>query len=259
MERETLYKYLDLDGALAMLKKKNIQFTNATQFNDPFDCHPYLLEFVNTKAELQSGRITPFYLPQVAEARLSATRDCTWLCCLSKSKDNLLMWSYYTNHVGVCLGLERRFLFQSFWRYNGIEQFTWGTDVQYKDILDRPRYYEHEVESFQYQICTKGMDWQHEQEVRFAIFNPVLKVIPNSAKWYRRYRSYSSMRTVRLYPTLSPRAFQEVYFGLRTPENIKKGIIKLALKVNPAIKFYQMKIQPDRFALQPELMEVSRQ
>ena len=42
---EILYKYLDVDGGLAMLKHHNLQFTNATKFNDPFDCHPALFDY----------------------------------------------------------------------------------------------------------------------------------------------------------------------------------------------------------------------
>ena len=35
-----LYKYLDVNGGLMMLHNSNLQFTNATRLNDPFDCHP---------------------------------------------------------------------------------------------------------------------------------------------------------------------------------------------------------------------------
>ena len=41
MAEKTLYKYLDVDGGLAMLKHHNLQFTNATMLNDSFDCHPW--------------------------------------------------------------------------------------------------------------------------------------------------------------------------------------------------------------------------
>lgn len=47
----SLYKYLDADGALKMLKYHNLQFTNATKINDPFDCHPSLIDFSNVPAE----------------------------------------------------------------------------------------------------------------------------------------------------------------------------------------------------------------
>ena len=35
-----LYKYLDIVGAKCMIGNQNLQFTNASQLNDPFDCHP---------------------------------------------------------------------------------------------------------------------------------------------------------------------------------------------------------------------------
>lgn len=45
MESIKLYKYLDAQGGLAILSNGNIQFTNATKLNDPFDCHPSLIDF----------------------------------------------------------------------------------------------------------------------------------------------------------------------------------------------------------------------
>ena len=39
-----LYKYLDITGAKCMIGNSNLQFTNATQLNDPFDCHPSLID-----------------------------------------------------------------------------------------------------------------------------------------------------------------------------------------------------------------------
>ena len=43
--RRQLFKYLDINGALAMLSRGTLQFTNSFYFNDPFDCHPSLIDF----------------------------------------------------------------------------------------------------------------------------------------------------------------------------------------------------------------------
>ena len=40
MGETILYKYLEADEGLKMIKNSNLQFTNATRFNDPFDFHP---------------------------------------------------------------------------------------------------------------------------------------------------------------------------------------------------------------------------
>ena len=42
-----LYKYLDIIGAKCMIGNQNLQFTNASQLNDPFDCHPKLIDYSN--------------------------------------------------------------------------------------------------------------------------------------------------------------------------------------------------------------------
>lgn len=42
-----LYKYLDIVGAKCMIGNRNLQFTNASQLNDPFDCHPKLIDYSN--------------------------------------------------------------------------------------------------------------------------------------------------------------------------------------------------------------------
>ena len=39
-----LYKYLDIDGAKKMLSNSNLQYTNATKFNDPFDSQKFPLK-----------------------------------------------------------------------------------------------------------------------------------------------------------------------------------------------------------------------
>ena len=47
MGANKLYKYLDANGGLMMLYYSNLMFTNATQLNDPFDCHPALFDYSN--------------------------------------------------------------------------------------------------------------------------------------------------------------------------------------------------------------------
>ena len=47
-----LYKYLDSKGGLAMLELHNLQFTNATRLNDPFDCHPGLIDYSNANNKM---------------------------------------------------------------------------------------------------------------------------------------------------------------------------------------------------------------
>ena len=47
-----LYKYLDIVGAKCMIGNQNLQFTNASQLNDPFDCHQKLIDYSKKKTML---------------------------------------------------------------------------------------------------------------------------------------------------------------------------------------------------------------
>ena len=52
-----LYKYLDIKGAKCMIGNSNLQFTNASQLNDPFDCHPRLIDYSNIPKHNHQGGI----------------------------------------------------------------------------------------------------------------------------------------------------------------------------------------------------------
>ena len=55
-----LYKYLDAKGGLMMLQGSNLQFTNATRLNDPFDCHPALFDYSNAPTNKYNWPPTDF-------------------------------------------------------------------------------------------------------------------------------------------------------------------------------------------------------
>ncbi len=100
-----LYKYLDFTGGLMMLHYSNLQFTNATQLNDPFDCHPSLIDFSNVPKEACGGG-TPEIIEELRRDPFRRTREEVWICSLSKIHDSILMWSYYSKHKGICIGLD---------------------------------------------------------------------------------------------------------------------------------------------------------
>ncbi|MBO5025770.1 MAG: DUF2971 domain-containing protein, partial [Bacteroidaceae bacterium] len=100
-----LYKYLDFTGGLMMLHYSNLQFTNATQLNDPFDCHPSLIDFSNVPKEACGGW-TPEIIEELRRDPFRRTREEVWICSLSKIYDSILMWSYYSKHKGICIGLD---------------------------------------------------------------------------------------------------------------------------------------------------------
>ena len=80
MENLILFKYLDINGANMMLSNSDLQFTNATKFNDPFDCHPSLIDFSNVPME----RCKAWGADDIRKLELNKherLRDRAWICC----------------------------------------------------------------------------------------------------------------------------------------------------------------------------------
>ena len=262
MKASKLYKYLDVDGGLAMLSNSNIQFTNATKLNDPFDCHPSLIDFSNVPEERK--RVWGQDLIMKAEAnRYENYRNDTWLCSLSKVNDSLLMWSYYSNHRGVCVGLDmektRKCLSKILCSiFIGALEF----DVQYKEIIEKPDFYKNknDFELLRYQLSTKAKDWEHEKEVRLVLVDPIPAIIPNHSCMVRMALPYEpkdktkavDWREVRAYHKIGGECFESVYLGVNIDEDKRDQIIEAAKNLNPEIKIYQMKVDADAFGLHTE-------
>ena len=98
---------MDITGAKCMIGNQNLQFTNASQLNDPFDCHPKLLDYSSVPERKLQGWIPEEWWKMKEENDALNLRNETWLCSLSKINDSILMWAHYCyNHKGICIGLD---------------------------------------------------------------------------------------------------------------------------------------------------------
>lgn len=250
-----LYKYLDDNGALMMLYYKTLQFTNATQMNDPFDCHPSLIDFSNVPKE-KCVCWPADVIESIESDRYRRYREKAWICCLSKVYDSMLMWSYYNKHQGVCIGLDMEKTRKYLPRMRG--QIMIGCielDVQYKDVLEKPDYYKSYQDLFKYQMSTKALDWKHEQEVRLISLDPSLsfmRLLPNQSdkdgpiEW----------KEVRAFLEIGGECFDSIYLGININENQRDKIIRVARNCNQDIKIYQMTVDPEAFRLKEELLTI---
>mgnify|MGYP006955470130 CR=1 FL=1 len=59
-------------------------------------------------------------------------------------------------------------------------------------------------------------------------------------------------KEVRAYHKIGCECFESVYLGVNIDEEKRNQIIKVAKKLNPDVKMYQMKVDADAFRLQPE-------
>lgn len=252
-----LYKYLDINGAICMIGNQNLQFTNASQLNDPFDCHPKLIDYSNVPDSIAMDAIHKEWEQEVFENKALNLRNDTWLCSFSKVNDSILMWSHYCyNHKGVCIGVDIDNVMKSVPPMFGslyLEPFI--LEVQYQDIIERPNAYHSAKNMFGYQWKTKAKEWAYEQEVRLVMPDPgpmYAALTPEQAKRSKR-NEVMDWKEVHHYMPLNGDCFESIYFGVNTDPAEKEKIIQYARKkLNPEIKLYQMKVDDNAFRLKAE-------
>ena len=251
METVKLYKYLDAKGGLSMLSNGNIQFTNATKLNDPFDCHPSLIDFSHVPTE--RARIWGKEdVIDLESNRFEHQRDNTWLCSLSKNYDSLLMWSYYNYHEGICIGINMEKADKYLSRICGSIILGYiKFEVQYKDIVEKPDFFKREQDLWSYQLSTKAKAWEHEQEVRLVIVDPS-RMTPFYIPSTLDNKGTKDNKEKRFIPKLGDECYDSVYLGVNINDEKRKEIINAAKNLNPTIKIYQMKADANAFKLQTE-------
>ncbi len=254
-----LYKYLDINGAKCMIGNQDLQFTNASQLNDPFDCHPKLIDYSNVPDSIAKDAIHKEWEQEVFENKALNLRNDTWLCSLSKINDSILMWSHYCyNHKGVGIGLDMDNVMKSVPPMFGslyLEPLI--LEVQYQDIIERPNAYHSAKDRFSYQLGTKAKEWAYEQEVRLVMPKPgpmYAALTPEQAKRSKR-NEIMDWKEVHHYMPLKGECFESIYFGVNTDPTEKEKIIQYARKkLNPEIKLYQMRVDDNAFRLKAEVI-----
>lgn len=254
-----LYKYLDITGAKCMIGNMNLQFTNASQLNDPFDCHPKLIDYSNVPDSRLHGWIPEDWWIKKEENDALNLRNDTWLCSLSKINASLLMWSHYCyNHRGICIGLDLDKVMACVPPMFGtmyLEPLVF--DVQYQDIIERPNAYYSKEAQWGYQWCTKAKDWAYEQEVRLVMPKPsamYAAFTPSQAEEAKKDKhKIWDWKETHHYLPLKGDCYDSIYFGVKIDPKEKEKIIKFVRKkLNPDIKLYQMQVDENAFRLKAE-------
>ena len=250
-----LYKYLDITGAKCMIGNRTLQFTNASQLNDPFDCHPKLLDYANVPANKLQGWIPEEWWLRKEENDALNLRNETWLCSLSKVNDSILMWSHYCyNHKGVSIGIDIDKVMDNVPPLFGsrfLKPFV--LDVQYQDIVERPDAYRSEEGRFMYQWTAKAKAWEYEQEVRLVMPQPSPEFAALTPAQAEHPKETWDWREIHHYLPLTGDCFESIYFGVNIDPTEKEPIMRYAReKLNPQIGLYQMRVDDNAFLLRPE-------
>lgn len=236
-----------------MLEHHNLQFTNATKFNDPFDCHPALFDY--SKVPPKPNNWPPsVFVSMMEENHMENLRNSTWISCFSKVYDQLLMWAYYNNHKGVCIGLNKEAVLKCcHYKFFGLV-FPFAKEVTYKDILQKPDYFK-DCPSWIDLLTTKAKAWEHEQEVRLIVKDPAW--VHEGTDIPREFYEEEIVdgKEIRHYLLITNDCFESVYLGVNILKRNKTKIIEIAKKLNPNIKIYQMTIDLEAFRLKEKLID----
>ena len=247
----TLYKYRSWSDKFhkRLLTDNELYFASADQFNDPFDAAlPYqykeedmtddniflkLIEIEKKasphKSDMQiheiaykrqssgifkSGRYWEEFYPELKEI----VNRTFGICSLSTEKDNILMWSHYSDcHKGFTVGLDTAIVF-----HTAKGQLM---EVIYNMEFPKVGLFDSGVSDVIRLLYTKSPVWQYEGEYRLTIDRP---------------------RTTVMLPTS---AFKEVVLGCKMPDREKNEVTRLVKDKFKNTKLYEAIISLREFKL----------
>lgn len=138
---------------------------------------------------------------------------------LATRKDNILMWSHYTNsHKGFCVGIDTSQL------YNSIQGML--SHVSYSNNFPQLKLFVDPTKTMIDILTTKSRLWRYEKEIRLIKHNA-------SRKQFK----------------LPKEAYKELIIGMNMPKVHTDSIISLVRKRFPKMKIYQSKMNLDKFKI----------
>lgn len=177
------YKYRSMNskGLEDLFSKRKTYFTDATRFDDPFECRPiltfhqsslkrqqFLKEITKDKFPSADKRILKKLMrgkkPLLTDqATLRKAYDgfirTIGIYCLSEKNDDVLMWSLYSDsHRGFCLEFEASTENTLFWKAFNV---TYQDEYPTVNIMDIGK-----AEEFRKALLTKSTHWKYQKEWR---------------------------------------------------------------------------------------------
>lgn len=247
-----------------LLENDKIYFSKPSELNDPYDSQ-LLIQKSNDIEEIKLIQNNPNFNHKTKEAYINGIisnriktdeiinknrffADIYRIFCLTPYYDNLLMWSHYCNsHRGICVGIKVHNIdnnlcirvnkshiitddefIQSWEGYLPILKMNYDkNDIPPKPIC----LFEYRHKKFQPFLLNKSKQWQYEEEYRVLLSD---QIIDN-----QKISLYHSQ-------------ICEIYFGLNTPDNIKKEVISiLKTKENyNEIDIYSLRISHESYKLE---------
>ncbi len=265
-----LYKYLS-DKSLYVLKDLKIRFTQPFALNDPFEALPLIdaeseqekmieraeseirdlwkkcddsdrtpKNYELLKSTLESQR--PYFAERlcpsvIGQEFMKKINEVLGVLSLTKSADNLLMWSHYANeHRGYVLGLNDTHEFFYRTALDGSESSP--RNVIYTSQRSRVNIKKHDY--YERLLCEKPIHWSYEEEVRlFHLFTDETERSNNDSKGYPVYLF-----------DLPKDAVKSIYLGANVSSDTKDSIVTSIRDRGLEVDLYQAKMSKLKYELE---------
>jgi hypothetical protein len=248
-----LYKYVDFNGGLELLSNSNLLIKNPTQFNDPYDCFPGLIDFDKMPDDYIKYLINKYdshlnrrerrdkikfnikkskngLIESLKNDHIDMERNSRGITCFSKQKDNLLMWSQYADsHRGMCIGFNLERLYRSL-KDNRYKE-TALLEVIYTNDLISNNYFEDSYKAVIDWLRTKSDSWKYEDEVR-VMFSPIIFDKTNIK-----------------FVAFDKNVIEEIYFGSKILNQNEETITKMIENSFPKVNMFKMRLSTNEFKL----------
>jgi hypothetical protein len=161
-----------------MFSKKELYFSNALKFNDPFECNPSVeyepskfRRYLESVAKKKGIKISSHQVSQQMQDYKETGFQSEYqghmaarigICCMSKKPDIVTQWAYYgENGAGFCVGYE----VGGFNRVGCIE-VSYRDSRPVVDIVKFQKDKEYQSQKLKEIIGCKAANWAHEEEIR---------------------------------------------------------------------------------------------
>ncbi|MBC6609820.1 DUF2971 domain-containing protein [Hymenobacter sp. BT507] len=212
---KTVFKYFGTQNySLDCLRHKYLYYSSPQDFNDPFDCHTCLVSFKTSKSRYNDEQIS----------RFRKRAKSLGVCCYSRRKDSMLMWSHYADkHKGFCVEFNN----------SNKQGRVAPLDVNYVDEFISADFRANAEDAIFNLIYTKSLDWSYEEEMRQIASS---LITPQDRK-------------IKLHDD----DLKAIYFGVNCEDKVKKEIISI-IKDNynnqVEVELYQAYIKENEFKIE---------
>lgn len=229
-----VYKYRSIEEEifkrdLETISNNSFYSSNYSMLNDPFDI--YFNEEISQVIDLFKVLFPHSELENLEKQfrEVLNFKDKIGVYCLSTDFLNEQLWAYYaSSYFGYCIEYDLEKLVDKGQNFD----FQYQFEIDYRENIPTLAIDDliNLQESFiRKMFATKKSAWQHEKEIRLIFDKYGMKKIHRSA-------------------------ITGIYFGIKTPENIKKAFYKLF--ENDDVKFYE--VFPSNFELDCRLINETK-